>query len=91
MQAAGRSTGAELKRRRLLRRAERIRHALEAMRQLAPGRPGAPPPLRHGMSDFGRELERVERRLRELDRGPSATAPRSSNVWPRRERPGAPA
>lgn len=58
----------QLERRRLAHRAARIRHVLSAMRQLASAhREGVPAPLRLGMTDFGRELERVERRLRELD------------------------
>lgn len=58
----------QLERRRLAHRAARIRRALEAMRQLASGhRDGVPTALRLGMTDFGRELQRVERRLRELD------------------------
>lgn len=65
--AAG-SLAIQLERRRLAHRAERIRHALTAMRQLASAhRDGVPAPLRLGMTDFGRELQQVERRLRELD------------------------
>lgn len=63
------SLAVQLERRRLAHRAARIRHVLTAMRQLASAhREGVPAPLRLGMTDFGRELERVERRLRELDR-----------------------
>lgn len=36
------------------------------MSRIAEARPEVPAPLRHGMSDFGRELIRVEQRLREL-------------------------
>src|SRR4051794_12089518 len=70
------SIGMELERRRLAHRAARIRHALDAMRQLTSARAEhAPAPLRLGMTDFGRELQRVERRLRELDRAwPRATS-----------------
>ena len=65
--AAG-SLAVQLERRRLAHRAARIRHALTAMRQLASAhRDGVPQPLRLGMVDFGRELQQVERRLRELD------------------------
>lgn len=59
-------TGAQLERQRLAHRAARIRYTLEAMRQLAVERTLVPPPLRHRMADFGRELAQVERRLREL-------------------------
>jgi hypothetical protein len=61
------SLGAELERQRLAHRAARIRSALSAMHRLADGRGGeVPPPLRHGMADFVRELARVEQRLRDL-------------------------
>ncbi|MBS1871213.1 MAG: hypothetical protein JSS99_16295 [Actinobacteria bacterium] len=40
------------------------------MRQLAGGRDSVPAPLRQGITEFGRELQHVEQRLRELDRGP---------------------
>jgi len=61
------SLATQLERRRLAHRAARIRHALTAMRQLASAhRDDVPAPLRLGMTDFGRELQRVERRLREL-------------------------
>jgi hypothetical protein len=75
--------GTELEQRRLAHRATRIRHALDAMRQLAGERTEVPGPLRHGITDFGRELERVEGRLRELDRwrpSADATARRASSV-----------
>lgn len=58
----------QLERRRLVHRAARIRHTLTAMRGLASShREGVPAPLRLGITDFGRELQRVERRLRELE------------------------
>src|SRR3954447_11234674 len=70
-----RSIGSELERRRLTHRADRIRHALAAMRQLAGHHgDGLPAPLRHGITDYGRDLGRVERRLRELDRDRSIGA-----------------
>lgn len=61
------SLGTELEQQRLAHRAARIRLALSAMSKLADTRREIPAPLRHGMSDFGRELTRVEQRLRELD------------------------
>jgi hypothetical protein len=59
----------QLEHRRLVHRAARIRHTLTAMRRLASShREGVPAPLRLGITDFGRELQRVERRLRDLER-----------------------
>lgn len=67
----GHSLGIELEQQRLVHRAARIRRALSAMRRLADNRnDGVPAPLRHGMSDFGRELTRVEQRLKELQGQP---------------------
>lgn len=60
------SLGIELEQQRLAHRAARIKRALSAMRRIADARPDVPAPLRHGMSDFGRELTRVEQRMREL-------------------------
>ncbi|HEY4279424.1 MAG TPA: hypothetical protein VGM91_14465 [Conexibacter sp.] len=37
------------------------------MRNIAESRPDVPAPLRLGINDFGRELVRVEQRLRELE------------------------
>ncbi len=57
----------ELEQQRLAHRAARIRRALSAMRRLADARrDDVPTLLRLGMSDFDRELSRVEQRLREL-------------------------
>lgn len=62
------SLGIELEQQRLAHRAARIRRALAAMRRLADARRDeVPVPLRLGMSDFDRELTRVEQRLKELD------------------------
>jgi predicted nucleic acid-binding Zn-ribbon protein len=62
-----RSLGTELEQQRLAHRAARIRRALSAMRSLADARrDNVPAPLRLGMTDFDRELTRVEQRLREL-------------------------
>jgi hypothetical protein len=58
----------ELERLRLRDRAIRIRHALDAMRTLTDEHGVPPPSLQSGMTEFGRELERVEHRLLELDR-----------------------
>lgn len=63
--------GVELEQQRLAHRAARIRRTLAAMRQLAETkRDDVPVALRLGMSDFDRELHRVEQRLRELSRTP---------------------
>jgi predicted nucleic acid-binding Zn-ribbon protein len=57
----------ELEQQRLAHRAARIRRALSAMRRLADARrDDVPTPLRLGMSDFDRELSRVEQRMKEL-------------------------
>jgi hypothetical protein len=61
------SLGIELEQQRLTHRAARIRRTLSAMRSIAESRPDVPAPLRLGMNDFGRELVRVEQRLRELE------------------------
>ncbi|MDO8188980.1 hypothetical protein Q5424_20560 [Conexibacter sp. JD483] len=59
---------AELEQQRLAHRAARIRRALSAMRRLADARhDDVPMPLLLGMSDFDRELSRVEQRMRELN------------------------
>jgi predicted nucleic acid-binding Zn-ribbon protein len=63
------SLGIELEQQRLAYRAARIRRTLSAMRRLADARrDNVPVPLRLGMTDFDRELNRVEQRLRELGR-----------------------
>jgi len=63
----------ELEQRRLRHRAARIRRALRALHHLAETRAdGAPAPLQHGIRDFQRELDAVERRLRDLERAPGA-------------------
>jgi hypothetical protein len=63
--------GVELEQQRLAHRAARIRRALSAMRRLADNRhDGVPTPLRLGITDFGRELVRVEQRLKELQGRP---------------------
>ncbi|HST40515.1 MAG TPA: hypothetical protein VLK58_13460 [Conexibacter sp.] len=65
------SLGVELEQQRLAHRAARIRRTLAAMRQLAETkRDEVPVALRLGMTDFDRELTRVEQRLRELSREP---------------------
>lgn len=62
------SLGTELEQQRLAHRAARIRRALSAMHRLADARRDAvPAPLLHGMTDFGRELSRVEQRLKDLN------------------------
>lgn len=61
------SLGTELEQQRLTHRAARIRRTLSAMRNIAESRPDVPAPLRLGINDFGRELVRVEQRLRELE------------------------
>lgn len=59
--------GVELEQQRLAHRAARIRRALSAMRRLADARrDDVPAPLRLGMTDFDRELARVEQRMKEL-------------------------
>ena len=63
------SLGIELEQQRLTPRAARIRRTLSAVRRLADARrDNVPAPLRLGMTDFDRELSRVEARLRELGR-----------------------
>lgn len=70
------SLGLELEQQRLTHRAARIRRALAAMQQLATARSGTTPaPLRLGISDFERELARIEQRLRQLSAGAAAAAP----------------
>ncbi|MDO8211781.1 hypothetical protein [Conexibacter sp. CPCC 206217] len=70
------SLGIELERQRLAHRAARIRRALAAMHRLADARRDeVPAPLLHGMTDFDRELTRVEQRLRALDREVTAHVP----------------
>lgn len=65
------SLGLELEQQRLAHRAARIRRALSAMRRLADNRRDeVPTPLRLGITDFGRELTRVEERLKELQGRP---------------------
>ncbi|MBB4665155.1 hypothetical protein [Conexibacter arvalis] len=65
------SLGDELEQQRLAHRAARIRRALSAMRRLADNRRDEVPiPLRLGITDFGRELTRVEQRLKELQGRP---------------------
>jgi hypothetical protein len=64
------SLGLELEQQRLVHRAARIRRALAAMRQLAESKRDVPAALRLGMTDFDRELNRIEQRLRELSREP---------------------
>lgn len=65
------SLGIELEQQRLAHRAARIRRALSAMRRLADNRRDeVPTPLRLGITDFGRELTRVEQRLKELQGRP---------------------
>jgi hypothetical protein len=65
------SLGLELEQQRLAHRAARIRRALSAMRRLADNRRDeVPTPLRLGITDFGRELTRVEQRLKELQGRP---------------------
>jgi len=66
----GHSLGIELEQQRLTHRAARIRRALSAMRRLADDRRDVPAPLRLGITDFGRELTRVEQRLKELQGRP---------------------
>lgn len=61
----------ELEQQRLAHRAARIRRALSAMRRIADNRHDeVPVPLRLGITDFGRELTRVEQRLKELQGRP---------------------
>jgi len=68
--AHGTTLGIELEQQRLAHRAARIRRALSAMRRLADNRRDVPTPLRLGITDFGRELVRVEQRLKELQSRP---------------------
>jgi hypothetical protein len=67
LSADGLSLAHELEQQRLAHRAARIRRALSAMRRIADTRRDeVPAPLRLGITDFGRELTRVEQRLKEL-------------------------
>jgi hypothetical protein len=61
--------GADLERRRLEHRAQRIEFALAALRRLADARTvhgPVPPPLRQAMAGFSQELAQVQRRLANL-------------------------
>lgn len=70
LEADGLSLAHDLEQQRLAHRAARIRRALSAMRRIAETRGDVPAPLRLGITDFGRELTRVEQRLKELQGRP---------------------